>query len=201
MAKKDPRVDAYIAKAAPFARPILKHFRKLVHHAVPQVEETIKWSMPSFTHHGILCGMAAFKAHCVIGFWKSALIFGEGNSYGDGEAMGEFGRLTSLKDLPPDKALLGYIKKAAQLNEKGVKKAPSKEKMPKELVVPADLQAALRKNRRAEQTFDKFSYSHRKEYVQWITDAKRDETRQRRLHTAIEWLAEGKPHNWKYMNR
>ncbi len=197
MPKKDPRVDAYIARAADFARPILKHIRKLVHAACPDVVETMKWSFPHFEHKGVLCSMAAFKQHCSFGFWKGELILGKRGT--EDEAMGQFGRLTAISDLPNDIILTGYIKKAAQLNEAGIKKpAPVRSAEKKDLVVPDCLAAALKKNKRADETFSNFSYSHRKEYVEWIVEAKREETREKRLKTAIEWLAQGKSRNWKY---
>ena len=195
MAKKDPRVDAYIKKAQPFARPILKHLRKLVHKACPDVEETIKWKMPFFERKGIVCFMAAFKEHAVLGFWNGEKIFGRQNK----GAMGQFGRITSMKDLPSDKELIGYVRKAAELNQSGVKKSPARSRAKQKLTVPADLKSALQKNAKARRTFENFSYSHKKEYVEWITGAKRDETRKRRLRTAVQWLAQGKPQNWKYM--
>ena len=198
MAKKDPRVDAYIAKSADFAKPILKHFRKLVHQAAPQIEETLKWSMPSFVHKGIVCGMAAFKHHAVVHFWKGDLMFA-GDTKKREEAMGDFGRLTSVDQLPDDDVMLGYIRKAVELNEHGVKKAPRERKSPAELTVPDDLQRAVAKNKKAREAFAKFSYSHRKEYIEWLTSAKRDETRARRLATAVEWISQGKPQNWKHM--
>jgi uncharacterized protein YdeI (YjbR/CyaY-like superfamily) len=194
MAKKDTRTDAYIQNAQPFARPILTHLRKLVHRACPGVEETVKWRMPFFERKGIICFMAAFKEHATFGFWKGSLLFGKENE----GAMGHFGRLRSIKDLPSEKEIVGYIEKAAELNERGVqKKRPARGKQ--KLTVPSDLKAALAKNSKARKTFENFSYSHRKEYVQWITDAKREETRTKRLKTAIQWLAQGKPQNWKYM--
>ena len=197
MPTKDRRVDAYIAKAADFAKPILTHVRKLVHAACPDVIETMKWSMPHFDHKGGICGMAAFKQHCALGFQKGELIFG--STAEENEAMGHFGRITSLADLPKDKVLIGYIRKAAELNEAGIKKpAPARSKVKKELVVPDDFLAALRKNKKALAAFENFSYSHRKEYAQWITEAKREETRAKRLATALEWLAKGKSRNWKY---
>jgi uncharacterized protein YdeI (YjbR/CyaY-like superfamily) len=197
MGRRDPRIDAYIAKSAPFARPILEHLRELVHAGCPDVEETIKWGMPSFTYHGILCGMAAFKEHCSFGFWKGSLIVDQAGRPAEA-AMGQFGRLTSVKDLPSKKVLTGYVKQAMQLNESGVK--ARKKSTPKpEAVVPDDLARALRKNKAARETFDRFSPSNRREYVSWILEAKTDETRQRRLETAIEWMADGKPRNWKYM--
>ena len=198
MTHKDPRIDAYIAKAAPFAQPILKHLRKLVHAGCPQVEETLKWSMPHFDYKGVMCGMAAFKAHCTFGFWKASLIF-DGDSKKENEAMGQFGCIKALSDLPSDKTLIGYVRKATALNEAGVKtpKSPPKKK-PKPLEVPDYLTRALRNNRKARATFEKLSPSGRKEYVQWLTEAKRVETRDKRLATTLEWLAEGKSRNWKY---
>jgi uncharacterized protein YdeI (YjbR/CyaY-like superfamily) len=199
MPKKDARVDAYIAKAADFAKPILRHLRNLVHTACPEVEETIKWRFPTFIYKGMLCGMAAFKEHCTFGFWKHALIFGEQENSAD-DGMGQFGKLTSVSQLPKDKVLLGHIKTAMRLNEEGIKVALPKPKARKELTVPDDLLAALKKNKAAGATFANFSYSHRKEYVEWLTEAKREETRQQRLATTIAWLAKGKPRNWKYAN-
>jgi uncharacterized protein YdeI (YjbR/CyaY-like superfamily) len=200
MGTRDARVDTYIAKSAGFARPILEHLRDVVHAACPEVEETMKWSFPHFQYKGILCSMAAFKEHCAFGFWKGALVVGEG---ADGEkAMGQFGRITTLSDLPSKKVLTGYIKKAMQLNADGVK-SPTRSKPkapPKPVVVPDDLSAALRANAKARATFEKFPPSHKREYIDWITEAKTQATRARRLETAVEWMAEGKPRNWKYMN-
>ena len=142
----------------------------------------------------MICFMAAFSQHCVFGFWKGALLFGKENK----GAMGHFGRLMSIKDLPSDKEMIGYIKKAAELNERGVQKKRTPRGTQK-VTVPADLKAALAKNAKARRTFENFSYSHKKEYVDWITDAKRDETRQRRLKTAMQWLAKGKVQNWRYL--
>jgi uncharacterized protein YdeI (YjbR/CyaY-like superfamily) len=196
MAKKDPRVDAYIAKSADFAKPILTHLRKLVHTAVPDIEEDMKWSFPHFMHDGMVCSMASFKSHCAFGFWKASLVLGDN---GEAGAMGHFGRITSLKDLPPDKTIIGYVKKAARLNEEGIK-VPKKPAAPRvALKVPDDLTAALRRNKQARDAFEDFTYSHKKEYVEWITEAKTDATRQKRLETAVAWIAEGKRRNWKYM--
>jgi uncharacterized protein YdeI (YjbR/CyaY-like superfamily) len=195
MAGKDPRVDAYIKRSAPFARPILKHLRKIVRAGCPDVEETIKWNFPFFEHKGIICFMAAFKKHCAFDFWKGSLIFGAK----DKGAMGDFGRITSINDLPNAKTLAGYVRKAAELNEAGVKKSRPRSRPKQKVSVPADLKAALQRNAKARKTFENFSYSHKKEYVKWITDAKRNETRKRRLQTAIQWLAQGKPQNWKYL--
>jgi uncharacterized protein YdeI (YjbR/CyaY-like superfamily) len=195
MAGKDPRVDDYIKRAAPFARPILKRLRKIVHVGRPGAEETIKWNFPFFEHKGIICFMAAFKEHCAFGFWNGSLIFGAKNE----GAMGHFGQIRSIGDLPDQKQLLGFVRKAAKLNEAGVKKSRPRSRAKQKVSVPADLKAALQKNAKARKTFENFSYSQKKEYVDWIMDAKRDETRKRRLKTAIQWLAQGKPQNWKYL--
>jgi uncharacterized protein YdeI (YjbR/CyaY-like superfamily) len=197
MGTRDPRVDAYIERSAEFAKPILAHFRGIVHDACPAVEETIKWGFPHFTHGGILCSMASFKQHCAFAFWKGALVVDEGSR----DAMGQFGRVTSLDDLPARKVLAGYVKQAVRLNEEGAKAPPrAKPKAPRApLAVPDDLAAALRKDRKAQATFDAFPPSQRREYLEWITVAKGADTRARRLETAIEWMAEGKPRNWKYM--
>lgn len=198
MPKSDPRIDAYIAKSADFAKPILIHLRKLAHAACPDVEETMKWSMPHFLHKGIVFAMAAFKQHCTLHFWHGKLFLPENVRTED--AGGQFGRITALSDLPADKALLGYIKKAVELNDAGVKKRAPKPKPKKKLVVPDYFKAALKKNAKARVTFENFSPSHQREYVEWLTEAKRDETRARRLATTIEWLAQGKSRNWQYMN-
>jgi hypothetical protein len=196
MPTRDKRIDAYIAKAQPFARPILKHIRKLVHTACPDVKETLKWSMPSFEYKGILCGMAAFKQHATFGFWKHKLLLG--SDIGSAGAMGSFGKLTSLDDLPSDKVMIDLIKKAAKLNEDGVKVARPKSAPKKPFKTPSYFLAALRKHTAALNTYESFSYSKKKEYVEWIVEAKTDETRKRRMDTAIQWLSEGKPRNWKY---
>jgi uncharacterized protein YdeI (YjbR/CyaY-like superfamily) len=193
----DPRIDAYIAKSADFAKPILKHLRGLVHEACPEVEETLKWRFPNFMHKGMLCSMAAFKEHCAFGFWKRELLFGKDRPAG----MGQFGRIINVSNLPKDKVLLGFIKEAVRLNEAGIKKpARPTSKARKEVGVPDYFKAALKKSKKAFATFENFSPSHKREYVEWITEAKRDETRQKRLDTAIEWMAKGKPRHWKYMN-
>ena len=203
MASKDPRVDAYITNAANFAKPILKHLRRVVHQACPDVEETFKWSFPCFMHQGMLCSMAAFKHHCSFGFWKHKLLFGkETHGAATSEAsMGQFGRITCLSDLPAEKTLRGYIHQAMRLNEAGIKLPRSKAaKHKRELEVPGRFLAAMRKHQPALHNFQQFSLSHRREYVEWITEAKREDTRERRITAAVEWLAAGKPRNWKYMN-
>ena len=201
MGKKDPRVDAYIKKSAEFSRPIMLHLRELVHQGCPAVEETIKWGVPHFMYKGMLCSIAAFKQHCAFGFWKGKLMASLKNDDKQwAEAWGQYGRLTSLDDLPPDKVIVKQVKEAATLNDEGVKAPPQRKKERVELVVPPDFKKLLKANKAAQATFDGFTYSHKKEYLQWITEAKTDATRQRRMATAIEWMAEGKSHNWKYQN-
>jgi uncharacterized protein YdeI (YjbR/CyaY-like superfamily) len=196
MANKDPRVDAYIAKAADFAKPILLRVRKLVHGACPEVKETIKWGAPFFEHKGILVCTPAFKQHCALIFWKGKLLFKEFPAKDNPRK--KFRRLTSNADLPGDKILTGYIKQAVKLNEAGVK-TPRRPPKPKgKLVVPDYFLAALKRNKKALTTFENFSPSCRREYVEWLTEARREETRTRRIQTAIEWLAAGKSRNWKY---
>lgn len=203
MAIKDKRIDEYIKKAQPFAQPVLKHLRELVHKGCPDVEETIKWGMPSFDYKGPFCSMASFKQHCVFGFWKSQLIndpngyLGERANQG-GEAMGNLGRITSLKDLPPDKAMIDFIKQAKKLNDEGIKLPPKPVKEKKELIIPDYFINTLKKNKKAHTNFENFSHSHKKEYVEWITEAKTESTREKRMATAIEWIAEAKGRNWKY---
>ena len=196
MGTRDPRVDAYIAKSADFAKPILEHIRAVVHEACPEVEETTKWSVPHFDYKGMMCGMAAFKQHCTFGFWKGSLVLGGDKRDVDG--MGQFGRLQKVSDLPSKKVLKGYIKKAMQLNDEGVKPERAVRSKKPDLPVPDYMRAALRRNRKAQSAFDAFSPSHRREYIEWITEAKSDATRERRLETALEWLSEGKSRNWKY---
>ncbi len=197
MGIRDPRIDAYISKAAPFARPILTELRALVHEACPDVVETLKWGMPSFTYHGILCGMAAFKEHATFGFWKGKLIV-DPRSNKSYEAMGQFGRITKMSDLPSRRTLSGYVRQAMKLNEGDVKVPRTVARPKKPLVVPADFRVALTKSARAKKNFDGFPPSHKREYVEWVTEAKREETRKKRIATAVEWIAAGKGRNWKY---
>ena len=200
MPTTDKRVDAYIAKSPEFARPILTELRAIVHQARPEVEETIKWSCPHFMYNGkILCSAAAFKQHCAFHIWHGGQVVEAKDNKSD-EAMGQFGRIESVKDLPSKKALAEYLRKAMELIDSGAKRfaRPKANGEKKELVVPGYFTAALGKNKKAKTAFEAFSYSHKKEYVEWITEAKTEETRQRRMATAVEWLAEGKSRNWKY---
>jgi uncharacterized protein YdeI (YjbR/CyaY-like superfamily) len=197
----DPRIDAYITRSADFARPILEHLRKLIHKACPDVAETIKWGMPYFQNNGaLLCHMAAFREHCAFGIWNASLLKDpEGIlQIKDKGAMGQFDRITSIKDLPPDKIMIAYIREAAELNEKGIKKPKPKATPKKELPMPEELAVALKKNKKALAVFEGFSPSHRREYIEWIAEAKTEVTREKRVATAVEWLMEGKSRNWKY---
>jgi uncharacterized protein YdeI (YjbR/CyaY-like superfamily) len=189
----DPRIDEKIAKAAPFARPILEHWRALVHKTVPGVEEAIKWSMPHFVYKGKnIAGMASFKAHCAV------MIHGDGRQ--ESEGMGSYGKITKLDDLPSDAELVAKLQTAMRMIDRGEKPAwraaPPKPKA--EIPVPQDFAAALREAPKAAAFFDGLAPGQRREYLAWITEAKQDATRAKRLATAIEWLGEGKRRNWKY---
>jgi len=205
--KRDARVDAYIGKARPFAQSILNHVRELMHKACPEADEAIKWGMPFFELNGIILGnMAAFKEHCSLGLWGSEMAAILGNDGAkSSEAMGTFGRIASVKDLPADKALLGYFRQAAGFVISGERKTslvrPAAKKAAKvEVVVPAELAAALKKNKAAAKVFAEFSPSCKKEYSEWISEAKREETKAKRVAQAVEWIAEGKQRHWKYQN-
>jgi uncharacterized protein YdeI (YjbR/CyaY-like superfamily) len=204
MAVKDKRIDTYILKSADFARPILTHIRMLVNKACPDVVETIKWGFPHFDYKGIMCGVAAFKEHCAFGFRKAALMKDEilmANARSEA-AMGHLGKIKSLKDLPADKVLLGWIREAAFLNDTGAQ-LPERavKKVAAPVSAPADLATALKKNKKAAATFVAFSNSNKKEYVEWINGAKTEDTRKKRITTAAEWMAEGKMRNWKYIKK
>lgn len=208
MATKDKRVDAYILKAQPFAQPILNHLRKLVHKACPEVQEVVKWGMPSFDYKGPLCSMASFKQHAVFGFWKYKLMKDPKNYLGSikadgGAAMGNMGRITSLKDLPPDKIITGFLKQAMKLNDDGVKldktvKNPVTEK--NSTPTPA-FTAALKKNKKAWKVWEEWTPGKKKEYVDWLREAKTEDTRKKRMEQAVEWISEGKIRNWKYVSK
>jgi uncharacterized protein YdeI (YjbR/CyaY-like superfamily) len=200
MEKYDERVDAYIDKSAEFAKPILKHIRELVHKASPEITETIKWGFASFDYKGPVCSMAAFKQHCSFGFWKTKLIPDPYNLLTKSdEAMGQLGKISALTDLPDDDILVEYIRNAVRLNEQGIKNPVKKPVAARiEIQVPAYFAAVLEKHPLAKEKFDQFSYSHRKEYIEWITEAKTEPTREKRIATTIEWLTEGKSRNWKY---
>jgi uncharacterized protein YdeI (YjbR/CyaY-like superfamily) len=203
MGKKDARVDAYIAKSAEFARPILNHLRGLIHSVCPEVEETIKWNAPSFEYKGLLCMMPAFKQHCALIFWHPAMRARAREvalpaTQAIENSMGGFGRITSLADLPNPRQMTKLFKEAVALNEAGGRPKRSSRTKAIPLEVPNDLKLALKKNARARANFDGFPPSHRNEYIQWITEAKRPETRAKRTATTIQWLTQGKDRNWKY---
>jgi len=194
----DPRIDAYIERQAEFARPILTHLRAILHGSCPECEETLKWSSPSFIYKGkILAGFAAFKAHATFGFWSGSLVVGKRDEQMSG--MGQFGRLTSVDDLPPRAELEQLVEKAMKLIDEGVKPPRDKHSKPP-FVVPQDLRAAIDAVPAAKAVFDAFPPSCQRDYVEWVTEAKRDETRAKRLTQTVEWLAEGKRRNWKYEN-
>jgi len=199
MVEKDPRIDAYIGKAADFAKPILTHIRSLIHTICPDVKENIKWGVPHFDcYNAPLCSIAAFKSHCAINLWKAALIPDRHNIFGEKEAAGQFGKITTLKDLPSDKIMKEYFKEAVKLNKDGVKLSKPKSNEKKELIIPEALIKSFTKNKTAQRAFEALSYSHKKEYIDWITEAKTEETRAKRIATTLEWVTEGKSRNWKY---
>ena len=197
MGKRDKRVDAYIAKAPAYAKPILARLRQVVHTAIPEIVEGTKWSSPHFDYKGIFCSMSAFKQHAMFGFWLEKALR-ESLSATDGKALAGLHHIESVDDLPDDKTLIRIIKAGAKLNDAGVKMVREK-KPPKPMPKPPPaLLAALKTNPKARATFDSASPSFKREYVDWIVDAKSDDTRQRRVETAVEWMAEGKRRNWKY---
>jgi hypothetical protein len=196
-----PEFDGYIAEAPPFAQPILNRLRALFHRACPEITEALKWGHPAFEHHGIVGGMAAFKKHVRLGFWKGRLLRDPKRLFcgPDGKPAGVL-IVTDAAELPPDEALLDFIRQAVELNASGTKiprAAATAKAVP--LAVPADLAAAMRKNKRAQAGFDALSTTHRNEYVEWLVTAKQEATRGKRLLTTVEWLCEGKPRHWKYM--
>jgi len=203
---RNPKVDAYIQKARPFAQPILIHLRKVIHAGCPGVEETIKWSRPFFEYRGIiLCNMSAFKEHCSLGFWglEIGAVLRKAGVVRDG-AMGSLGRITSIASLPPEKKLIGWVTQAAALIESGKERSPiaARPRVVKPakppLETPPDFNQALGKNKKATAVFAAFSPSCRREYIEWIVDAKRPETRANRIASAVDWIAGGKQRNWKY---
>lgn len=201
MGQYNEKVDAYIAKSADFAKPILIHLRELVHRAEPNIIEGIKWGFPFFDYKGPVCQMASFKQHCAFGFWKAKLLLdpkGYVKGEGDESAAGSFGRITSLQDLPPDDVLIGFIHQAIAINEKGIKveKKPAAPKA--EVAMTPEFDQMLRANLAAMDHFEKFSPSKKREYLEWFAEAKSDATREKRMQQGIEWIAEGKSRNWKY---
>jgi len=203
MGNLNPKVDAYIERSPEFARMILSHLRALVHRACPEATETIKWGFPNFEYKGILCNMAAFKGHCAFSFWKASLMSDRRKmlSRVGKTSMGQFGHLKDLADLPAASVILAYLKDAMALNEKGAKVPVGKARTKPPVRVPADFKLALSTSTKARETFDTFSTSHRREYIEWLTSAKTKDTRKKRLATAIQWLEQGKVRDWKYARR
>lgn len=192
---RDPRIDAYIERQAEFARPILVWLRARVHAACPDVEEGIKWGMPAFSHHGRpLANMAAFKAHASFGFWyRDQLATGK-----EGEAMGQFGRISALADLPDDAAMEAQVREAMALIDSGeIPKRATKQPKP-EAEVPEALSEALARDPAAAAVFDAFPPGARRDYCEWIAEARQPATRDKRLADAIAWIREGKKRHWKY---
>lgn len=196
------QVDQYIIKSATFAIPILDHLRNLIHQVDGRIEEKIKWGMPFFELKGPVCHFAAFKNHCVLGFWKGALINDEFDLFKDKkEAMGMLGKIKSFEDLPSDEILKAYIQQAIQLNEDGIKLPAKPKTEKKELIIPQYFIDLLEKNPAAMAVFQNFSSSNKKDYVLWFEEAKTEATKLKRLDTAIEWISEGKPRMWKYLKK
>jgi uncharacterized protein YdeI (YjbR/CyaY-like superfamily) len=196
MNNKAPEVDAYIVSAAEFARPILKRIRAAFHQGCPALEERLKWGVPSFEYKGMMGGMAAFKAHVSWGFWRQRELPDPHKILGREGMMGG-GKITRLSELPPQRIIVEYVRAAARLNDAGPAKRNLKKSKPP-VKVPDYFLRVLRRNRKALATFEAFSPSHKREYIEWITEAKQEATRERRMATAIEWLAQGKSHNWRY---
>lgn len=190
MGRRSPEFDEYIERAAPFARPILEALRDAFHEADPEIVETLKWSAPHFEHDGVVGNMAAFKEHVSWGFWKASLM--------SGNAASRREKVTSVKELPPKKQLIAQIREAVKLNESGVKVARAPRSAAAPVETPAELIAALKRSKGALASFEAMPPSHKREYVQWIVEAKQEATRAKRIAQAVEWISEGKSRNWKY---
>jgi uncharacterized protein YdeI (YjbR/CyaY-like superfamily) len=199
MPTKDPRVDAYIAEAPDFARPILSHLRKLIHQGCPEAVETMKWSRPFFEYKGLLCGFAAFKAHCSLFFWQDIDLGDTFKKKSDSNSgKGRVEKVESLADLPKDQVLVACVRSAVAQRDTPKTKAKRVREPVKETPIPLDLKKALSSNTQANAAWKALAPSHRREYIDWIVEAKRPETRAKRIQTALEWLSEGKKLNWKY---
>lgn len=202
MPTTNPLIDTYIDKAEEFAKPILLHLRKLIHSACPEVEEKMKWGFPNFMYkQEMLCSMAAFKNHCAFTFWKAALMKDNKKIFEirGKTAMGHFGKITALKDLPSNAIIKSYLKEAMALNDAGIKLSKTKKGVAEtQVIIPEYFQKQLNKNKTAKATFEKMPPSHKKEYLEWITEAKTEITREKRISTTLEWLSEGKSRNQRY---
>jgi uncharacterized protein YdeI (YjbR/CyaY-like superfamily) len=201
MEQYDHRIDEYIGKKAAFAQPILNHLRELMHTVSPLITETIKWGHPFFEYKGTLANMAGFKEHCVFGFWNSTAIvdpYGVLQRPGEKEAAGNFDRITKLSDLPSDEILKDFILQAIALKDNDYK-APAKKPTAKAPIAEPDyFLTALNEHPKAKAIYDAFSPSHKREYLEWITEAKTEATLLKRTESAMELMAEGKSKNWKY---
>lgn len=190
---REPRIDAYIAKARPFARPILEKIRERIHAVMPEVEEAMKWSHPTYCKDGkIVLGTAAFKEHAAVNFWRGQEL---GLDTRDG-AMGQLGKLTSVEDLPKD--LDRMIARAAELSTRAPKPRKTKHEPRPQPVMHPEFAASLERAPKARASLEAFSPSAQREYLEWIAEAKQDATRQKRIASAVEWLSQGKRRNWKY---
>jgi uncharacterized protein YdeI (YjbR/CyaY-like superfamily) len=197
----NPELDDYLAKSAGFAKPIMQHLRELLHETCPEIVEEIKWGIPHFDYKGeMMCIFAAHKNHCSFTFWKESLMsdqkFKENPSLQASKRY--LGKIISLSDLPSDKQLVAYIKEAMALNENGVKLVPRKSEKPKNIAIPDYFAKELAAKPKVKKIFDSKSDSFRKDYLVWITDAKTETTRQKRIAESLEWIAEGKGRFWKY---
>lgn len=204
MKNKNVLIDNYISKSSEFAKPVLNHVRVLIHKVCPEVEEKMKWSFPHFDYKGeMMCSMAAFKNHCAVSFWKASLMEKSQKllEVKNRTAMGNLGRIMSMDDLPSDKIMISIIKEAMKLNDEGIKLSKPKSLKKPDVKVPEYFQKKLLKNPKAKQTFESFSPSHKREYVEWIIDAKTEATREKRIASAIEMINEGKQKNWKYIKK
>ena len=202
MPAKDKRVDAFIANAQPFAKPILRHIRDLVHAVCPDVEEAIKWGMPAFSYHGTLLIVGAFKEHCAVNFWKGSSIFRDAKPAQEREGMGSLGKIHSLDELPSDSVFTKYLRRAIDYNVEH-EKSPltvARKRKP-DLPLPPYFAAALSKNKKALAGFDGLTPGKRREYIEWLEQAKTEPTRKKRMKQALEWIAEGKGRNWQYSAR
>ena len=199
---KAANTGEYIANAQPFAKPILKKIRSIVHEACPECDEKIKWLFPHFIYKGNLCSMAAFKEHCSFTFWKGEIMTDPENIMEQvgKTAMGQFGKITSLKDLPSKATFIKYIHEAMRLNDEGIS-VPKKPSKASNFTIHPNFKKALKKNKASNTFFESLSPSNKKDYAEWIMDAKTETTRDKRINTAIEWLGEEKPRNWKYMKK
>jgi uncharacterized protein YdeI (YjbR/CyaY-like superfamily) len=193
---RDARIDAYMEKAQPFARPILAKVRERAHAAVPGIEESIKWGMPAYLTGGKLVLItAAFKVHAALNFWRGQELE---STHGAVGAMGQFGRIRSLEELPDDAELDRLIREAAELAATAPAPRKTKHEPKPAPELHPEFAAALARVPKAKAALDGFPPSARRDYLEWIGEAKQESTRAKRIASAVEWLNEGKKRNWKY---